>query len=78
MIKPHHLVNPIIQGETGDTLAHCSDCLAYLAESIGVLHEGEVSPNGFIGLQMLLDSVRAAIDYEHQRLNEPDISIVSN
>jgi hypothetical protein len=67
-----------IQGETGDTLAHCSDCLTYLAESAGGINESELSPNAFVGLQMLLDSVRAAIDYEQHRLNEPDVSMVRN
>lgn len=66
----HHLVNPIVQAEPADTLAHCSDCLAYLTESASVVGKGELSPTAFMGLQMLLDCVRSAIDYEGERLSK--------
>ncbi len=72
----HHKDNPIIQGEPGDTLAHCSDCLAYLSESAGCINEGEVSSSASMGLQMLLDCVRSAVDFEAQRLS-PSIDNIS-
>ncbi len=64
----NQIVNPIIQPNTEDTLHDCSYCLEYLSESIHPELREDMSVKAKHGLQVLLDCVIQAIQFETARV----------
>jgi hypothetical protein len=70
MIDSHTMINPIIQGESTDTLLECSNCLDYLTQTANSTMREELSPQAYVGLGVLMECVAYAIRYEAERLNK--------
>jgi hypothetical protein len=74
MINSHHLVNPLIEGMTSDTLGRCEESLAYIAETITSLQSQEATAVAYQGLQSLMECVQYALAYEAERLSNEEVS----
>ena len=61
--------NPIIGGLPGDTFNNATDVLCFLS-NLRIPEDCGFTKKENLGLQLILDSVRQAIDYESKRMEK--------
>lgn len=66
-MSTNQFVNPFIHDHCQDTMSYCSDCLAYLIESIDSLKTEETTVWAKQGLCNILECIQQAIDFEGDR-----------
>ncbi len=66
-MNENQLVNPIINFNPADTLHECVNCLEYLIGSLNTIVIEETSNREVQGLQVFLDCVRHAVEFEAYR-----------
>ncbi len=70
MIYSHSMVNPIIQGESVDTLIEVANCLDYLSSTFSSIAIDDAPPQAHLGLSVLMECVLYAVRHEVERLKE--------